>query len=185
MQNENETIDFRENLRLRLDALKHDEEKATQKRREGRKVGELSSSLIEKLGNCNRLQLQSVKKLCDKLTAEHKHPPDPFRCRKAFQEEILISVCVKNKRYQLEIRRSALKRTGIYFQRPCLYVYYRDGAYVHADYYGMKENWKGKHVPRKVRTEAAPYLRESVFLQLSKKIISEYESGKRKLPPIS
>ncbi|WP_348262838.1 hypothetical protein P8935_23985 [Telmatobacter sp. DSM 110680] len=98
----------------------------------------------------------------------------------------MVSIPVKDKRYQLEIRR-AIKRNAktmnmtIYFNGPYLYSYSRDGQYIKGDYIGKKEDWRRKKVPRKVQAAALPFTTESVVRERVHKIESEYSSGERTL----
>jgi hypothetical protein len=59
---ENSTLDWRNRGQMRLAQYEQDRVEAQKKRRAGRPKGELTHSLIEKLRNCNVLQLQNVKK---------------------------------------------------------------------------------------------------------------------------
>lgn len=174
------TPDFRLNARHLLIGIRANGERIKDERRAGRKVGKLSASLREQLRACNILQLRSVKQLCDKFTADQKAPPEVYECRKRFTEEILVAIPIKHRLFQLEIRRSSIRRnqSSIYLNGPYLYAYYRDGQYIREQYF-RKGKWKD--VPRKVRRAVAPHLANGAAQPVLERILAEYKSGKRSL----
>jgi len=61
--------------RAEPERIRRESERKSKARRAGRKKGELSDSLEEKLRACNPLQLKTVKRLCDVFLADHRHRP--------------------------------------------------------------------------------------------------------------
>lgn len=134
-------------LRSELERIRRESERKTTARREGRKQGELSDSLKEKLRACNALQLRRVKKLCDRYLRDHRLPPEPYECGKHYTRSVLNSIAIKNKRYQLELRDCG-KQCGGCPHGPYLYSYYRDGSIIRQLSYGKRSR---ETVPRKVQ----------------------------------
>jgi hypothetical protein len=124
------------------------EAQQTQERRIGREKGQLSQSLREKLRACNVLQLRKVKKLCDSYIQDQKLPPDPSECRKPFTVDVLGDVSIRNKRYQLELRRTTHRGKKVYLQGPYVLSYWRDGRIIKSHYFGNR-NWS--RIPIKAR----------------------------------
>src|SRR5258708_28442025 len=111
-------------------------ERTDKERKERRKKGFLNPTLRENLRACNILQLQNVKKLCKEYTRDQKNPPEPYDCGEPFTEEVLVSIPLNNKRYQLELRnRKAKDPTKRYLNGPYLYAYHRDGKYIRTEYF--------------------------------------------------
>jgi hypothetical protein len=137
--------------RIRLEA-----EKRTKERREGRKHGELSRSLEEKLRACNPQQLREVKSLCSLFLKDHRRPPEQLDCRKKYARKILASVGIKNVRYQLEFRDCG-KHCGTCPHGPYLYAYHRDGAIIKQKYFKKGDF---RRVPRKIRFIFVPLLNQ-------------------------
>src|SRR5580692_428508 len=88
------------------DYLRHlDELAATRaaQRRAGREIGKIGKNLSDSLRACNTLQLKNVKTFCDHLIEKHRRPPEEWECRENYILKVLVSICIKNKRYQFEI----------------------------------------------------------------------------------
>jgi hypothetical protein len=152
-------------------------ERAAKDKKERRKRGLLSPTLRESLRACNVLQLKNVRKLCQQYVQDQRNPPEPFECGEHFTEEVLVSVSLKNKRYQLEIRNRKAKEPGKqYLNGPYLYAYHRDGKYIRQEYF-KKVEWK--KLPRKVLSAIKPFLNPSAVQQYYERIMSEYASGQR------
>jgi hypothetical protein len=128
-------------------------ERAAQ-RRAGRELGEIGQTLSDSLRACNVLQLKNVKRSCNQLIEKHRRPPEEFECRENYILKILVSICIKNKRYQFEIRRGSLRRKTVYLNGPYLYAYWRDGRLVRKQY--LKDG-KGRNVPRRVKAAIKPF----------------------------
>lgn len=139
-----------------------------------RKLGKLSPSLRAQLRACNTLQLKTVKALCARFITDHRNAPDPGLCGKPYTEEVLVSIPVRNKRYQLEIRNRPDKTHGrIYFNGPYVYAYYRDGKYIREQYF-KKRNWR--NLPRKVLAAIKPFRDEAAVQKYFDKIAARYTS---------
>jgi hypothetical protein len=139
------------------DYLRHLDELASERtaqRRAGRELGKIGKTLSDSLRACNVLQLKNVKKSCDHLIEKHRRPPEEFECRENYILKILVSICIKNKRYQFEIRRGSLRRKTVYLNGPYLYAYWHDGRLVRKQY--LKEG-KGRNVPRRVKAAIKPF----------------------------
>ncbi len=144
----------KEALRKHLERMREEEKRLDQERKEGRKLGKLTNSLREKLCSCNPLQLRRVKKLCDEYLADHRAPPAKHECQRR-TAKALSSWCMKNKRYQLELRRCGRKKCQSCPHGPYLYVYHRDGSIIKEEY--VKES-NYHHLPRRIRKEVKAYL---------------------------
>jgi hypothetical protein len=134
-----------------LERARREDEKRRRERREGRKRGELSQSLSEKLRSCNPLQLRRVKKICARYLEDHRLPPNELECdepRPRVKRTVLISVGLKNRRYRLERRDCGKNCLQCPHHGPYLYFYYRDGSIIKEKYLGKAPFGKA---PRKVR----------------------------------
>ncbi len=152
-------------------------ERTAKWKKERRQRGLLSPTLRENLRACNVLQLQNVRKLCEQYTRDQQNPPQPSECGELFTEEVLVSVPLKNKRYQLELRnRKAKDPDKRYLNGPYLYAYHRDGKYIRQEYF-RKTEWK--KLPRKVRSAIKPFLNPSAVQAHYERILTEYASGQR------
>jgi hypothetical protein len=129
------------------DHMKRKSEENTRERKEGRKHGELSQSLGEKLRSCNPLQLKIVMKICKRYLTDHRRPPDEFECRPRWKHKIVAVAEMKNKRYQLELNDCG-KKCRKCPHGPYLNSYHRDGSIIKRHYFG-KAPYRG--IPRKVR----------------------------------
>lgn len=165
------TIDFShaQNYLRHLDELAA---KRVARRRAGREIGEIGKPLSDSLRACNVLQLKNVKKSCDYLIEKHRRPPEEFECRENYILKILTSVCVKNKRYQFEIRRGSLRRKTVYLNRPRLYAYWHDGRLVRKQY--LKDG-KGRGVPRRVKAAIKPFQSLERIEYEMKEIINSFQ----------
>jgi hypothetical protein len=126
-----------------------------ERRRAGRQFGEIGKNLSDSLRACNVAQLKKVKKLCDRFIEKHRHPPEEFECLENYIVKVLASVCIKNKRYQFEMRRGSFRRKTTYLNGPYLYAYWRDGRLIRKQYL---KNGKGLVIPRRVKTVIKPFL---------------------------
>ena len=130
--------------------IKRDKEERAQKRKEGRPRGELSESLKDKLNNCNPQQLRNVIASCRALLRHHRLAPSQFECHRPFRGiTVLVSVSVKNKRYQFEKQPCGKNCAKCPNHGPYLYVYCRDGAFAPAKSLGTYP-FKSR-IPRKVK----------------------------------
>jgi hypothetical protein len=148
------TIDVQRRAKEVLDRARRDSVEKALARREGRRRGELSDSLREKLRSCNPEQLKRVKRLCDAFLSDHRQPPVAMECGQRYTIEVLANVVVKNKRYLLE-KRSCGKECAKCPHGPYLYAYYRDGAIIKQLYFRTGQISKA---PRKVRSVIAPFV---------------------------
>lgn len=146
--------------------------KRAEQRRAGREVGEIGKNLSDSLRACNVLQLKKVKALCNRLIEKHRRPPEEFECRENYILKVLISLCIKNKRYQLEIRRGSLRRKTTYLNGPYLYAYWRDGRLVRKQY--LKKG-KGINVPRRVKAAIKPFQSPERIEHEMKEIIDSFQ----------
>jgi hypothetical protein len=133
---------------------RYEEERAeaARERRAGRPKGELSQSLIEKLGNCNIAQLQTTKKLCDRYIRKQRKPPSEYDCGQRYTLFVLGSVTVKNRRFRLEFRRTSLRSTKVYVNGPYIRRYWWDGSFVKSEHVRKGKTLRPQ-VPRKVWQE--------------------------------
>ncbi|MGB9485777.1 MAG: hypothetical protein WCD04_06670 [Terriglobia bacterium] len=154
-----DSVDFsanpwKERARELLRRKAEEDKQRALRRREGRKVGDLSDGLVEKLRSCNPPQLRRVKRLCNEFLADHRHPPHKNECASYLTEEALFSWVVKNRRYQLEMRNCG-KKCGGCPHGPYLYVYQRDGSLIKPKYL-KRPDWR-KRLPRKIRKDVVAY----------------------------
>jgi hypothetical protein len=123
---------------------------AKRDRQADRLQGHLTASLMEKLRACTIDQLREAKKLCDRYITDQRKPPPPQDCGERYTVTVLSSVCVKNKRYQLEFQRSTKAAKKIYANGPYIRGYYRDGKIIRVDRFRSKDKELYKKLPRKV-----------------------------------
>jgi hypothetical protein len=165
------TIDFSR----AQDYLRHLDElagKRAAQRRAGREVGKIGKNLSDSLRACNTLQLKNVKTFCDHLIKKHRRPPEEFECRENYILKVLVSICIKNKRYQFEIRRGSLRRKTVYLNGPYLYAYWRDGRLVRKQYL---KNGKDRSVPRRVKAAIKPFQSPERIEHEMKEIIKSFQ----------
>ena len=136
-------------LRERLAQIEEEREEAQRKRRAGRPKGELTQSLVEKLRNCNVLQLQNVKKACDREMKRQSKPPSDYDCGERFTLRCLGSITVKTTRFRLEFRRTSLRSTKVYVNGPYIRRYWWDGSIVKSEHV-KKGNKLRLNLPKKV-----------------------------------
>jgi hypothetical protein len=132
-----------------LERMKQQREDAVQERRDGRPLGKLTQSLVEKLRSCNQVQLLRAKKLCDRYIEDHRKPPPLNQCGKSYTVHVLESVAVKNQRFQLEFRRTTRRAKRVYVNGPYVVVYWRDGSIIQSKYIKKDKNLR-QTLPRKV-----------------------------------
>jgi hypothetical protein len=170
-----ETISFgSDRSKQLLEQMRLEAERDAQKRRSGRPKGQLSSSLVEKLRACNVQQLQRVKKHCDEFISDHKRPPSPRECRLRHVVRVLVAVPVKNKLFQVELRRNSARAVRIYVNGPYVCAYWRDGQYIRKENYAQAEF---KRLPRKVRMELKPFLNSAEVDQLRLRLQQRLSEG--------
>src|SRR5689334_20527481 len=97
-------------------------------------IGFVDPIIRARLLRCSEPQLRAVKRLCDVHIARHRQPPTPEECGKSYTQAVLGSVVVKNKRFQLELRRQT-KKGQLYVNGPYLYSYSRRGNVVYVQYF--------------------------------------------------
>lgn len=136
--------------------------------------GGVDSDVRRTLRSYSVKRLQQVKRLCDKFIADHRIAPPPEECGQRYTEYVLCSVAVKNKRFQLELRRSAAKDGRIYINGPYLYAYYRAGRIVKSVYHG-KRPWHG--VPRKVKTAMSEHVESAAVQHAYAEVTKKYEKS--------
>lgn len=145
---ESADADWRVGLDVALRRIQEREQEQTRQRREGRRRGQLTQSLVERLRNCNPEQLAAVMRLCRQFLRDHRKPPTQHECSQRYRRTVLVSVPVGRMRYQLE-KRPCGKGCQQCPHGPYLYAYYRDGSIIKQKYFG-----KGPYtsLPRKVRS---------------------------------
>jgi hypothetical protein len=137
------------NARREADALAQKE-----KSRADRKAGRLTQGVINGLRACTIPQLLRAKKLCDKFTWDQRHAPPKEDCTPPFVLRVLLSIPVRNVRYQLEIIRNTRRADKIYVNGPYWYRYWRDGKVVFRKAVGKKNS---QQLPRKVKSRLREY----------------------------
>lgn len=145
-----EEVGFKTQARDWLARKKVQDDQAKRDRQAERLQGHLTSSLIEKLRACTIDQLREAKKLCDRYSTDQRRPPLPLECGERYTVKVLSSICVKNKRYQLEFRRSSKTAKKVYANGPYIRGYYRDGRIIKIDRFKSKDKELYKKLPRKV-----------------------------------
>jgi hypothetical protein len=143
------TFDWRHGAQARLAQHEQERAEAQKKRRAGRPKGELTHSLIEKLRNCNVLQLQNVKKRCDREIERQSHAPSDYDCGQPYTVRVLNSVTVKKVRFRLEFRRTSLRSKKVYVNGPYVRRYWWDGSIVKSKHVKSGKSLRTA-VPRKV-----------------------------------
>lgn len=165
-----------ERAKALLDRYEVEREEARRKRRAGRPKGELTDSLVEKLRNCNILQLRNVKKRCDRLIARQRKAPLDRDCGARYTMRVLASIEVKHERYRLEFDRSSLRDPKVYAKGPYVRRYWWDGDYVKAKYIKRDKQLR-KNLPKKVWQEFRHLLddpnNEVIRQQLSERLRRE------------
>ena len=162
---------YRRNIDELMAQIEQERKARVAERREERKKGIVGATLREKLRACTPQQLRNAKKLCDQYIADHRKPPSKYECGKPYTAKVLVSVTIKNERFQYEIRRSAHTKPPVRLNGPYLHAYHRDGEIIKDKYY--KEG-DVKKAPRKVQSAIRPF-RESKAEQLDA-ARREYES---------
>src|SRR5450432_3150076 len=128
-----QTVQGRE--REHLERIKLEEKERDKQRREGRKIGKLTDSLIEKLRHCNPKQLKRVIKTCRKYERDHRVPPNVFEIRRT---QVILSEKYRNKLFVLDWRSCSKSNCGKCPHGPYVYSYQRDGGYFPPTYIGTK-----------------------------------------------
>jgi hypothetical protein len=111
-----------------LDRIKRESEERVRERREGRKVGMLSRSLLDGLRNCNPKQLKAVKNLVREYQKDHNEPPDPREITTPGGTHVVVSQAHRNKRHTVELRSCGKSNCTKCPHGPYVYVYQRDGS---------------------------------------------------------
>lgn len=145
----NEVTSTAERLQARVARFEEELEQAKTKRRAGRHKGELTHDLAERLSKCNVLQLQNVKKLCDRYIKRQRTPPLRRACGHRSTVHVLSSVSVKSMRYQLEFQRTSFLGKRVYVNGPYVSKYWRDGSIVHSEYIKKDKDLR-RNLPKKV-----------------------------------
>lgn len=138
----------RERAEARRAQIEQEQEEAKRTRRAGRPKGELSPSLVEKIGNCNVLQLQIAKRLCDRYIKRQQKPPKEQVCGDRFTVKVLQSVTLKNSRFRLEFRRTSLREAKVYVNGPYVRRYWWDGSIVKSQH--VKNSNLRSNLPKKI-----------------------------------
>jgi hypothetical protein len=97
-------VDAQQRARARLAEIQREKEERARERREGRKHGELSRSLEEKIEACNPKQLKRVIKLARQNLKDHKQAPERWQIHLYGNTQLLAHASHKNKLYCLELR---------------------------------------------------------------------------------
>lgn len=142
--------------------MKAEAEERVAQRREDRKKGMIGDGLRKRLRACNVQQLENVKKLCKRYVTDHRKAPQEYECGKPYTVKVLVSLPVKNRRFQYEIRRTTRTKPPVQLQGPYLHAYHRDGEIIIDKYFKDSDL---KRAPRKVQTAIKPF-RESKAEQL-------------------
>lgn len=111
-----------------LDRIKRESEDQDRERREGRVVGELSSSLLKSLRKCNPRQLRTVKKLVREYVKDHKEPPVLEELDIPRSTRVVESQVHRNKLYNLELNCCNKPTCTKCPHGPYIYFYQRNGA---------------------------------------------------------
>jgi hypothetical protein len=165
------TVSFTGELaRREVQRIREKEEERARDRRQGRIEGKISHSLKEKLTACNILQLQDVKRRCNKLIKRQKAPPTEWECTPKYVVRVLVSVAIRNKRFQLELRRNSARAKRLYVNGPYICAYWRDGKHVRPKNYSKE---KRRQLPRKVWREMKSYFGNLEVEELRKKLGDE------------
>jgi hypothetical protein len=143
------TFDWRHDAQARLALYEQERAEAQKKRRAGRPKGELTHSLIEKLRDCNVLQLKNVKKRCDREIERQSHAPRDYDCSQRYTVRVLNSVTVKKVRFRLEFRRTSLRSKKVYVNGPYVRRYWWDGSIVKSEHVKSGKSLRTA-VPKKV-----------------------------------
>lgn len=154
--------------------IAQDREEAQKKRRAGRPKGELTQSLIEKLRNCNVLQLQNVKKRCDREIERQSKPPGDYDCGERYTLRVLGSVTVKTTRFRLEFRRTSLRLNKVYVNGPYIRRYWWDGSIVKSEYIRKGKNLRAS-LPKKVWLEFKGLLDRPENEEIRKRLIEKLQ----------
>ena len=157
----------KESLENHLKQIRDEERRRAEQRRRGRPLGLLTDSLLEKLRSCNILQLQKVKKTCDALIERQRKPPEQSDCKASYVLLVLLSVPVRNRRFQLEFRRNSVRNARLYANGPYVWAYWWDGQYIRKKYFAKKDF---KHLPRKFRAAMSEALKTVAVPDLRKKL---------------
>jgi len=137
--------------RARLAESRREEQKQTQERREGRKHGELSRSLEEKIEACNPKQLKRVIKLARLNLKDHKQAPERWQIHLYGNTKLLAHASRKNKLYCLELRSCGKPNCRKCPHGPYVFSYHRDGQY-----YPSKSESDFSRLPKPIRDLFAP-----------------------------
>jgi hypothetical protein len=108
---------------------------------------------------------------------DQRKPPHTSECGDRYTVKIVDSICVKNRRYLLEFRRTARTAKKIYVNGPYIRAYHRDGEIIKATRFNKKDKELYKKLPRKVWSSFSHQLRnpelEAVRLALAQRQNSE------------
>jgi hypothetical protein len=106
--------------------------------------------LRDELKNCNILQLQNAKRLCDWHINRQRKPPSEHDCsREPYTVSVLGSVTVKTKRFRLEFRRTSFRAEKVYVNGPYVRQYWWDGSIVKSKHIPKGKNLR-RDIPKKV-----------------------------------
>jgi hypothetical protein len=150
-----------------LERMRQETERDAKRRQDGRPKGQLSRSLLEKLKACNVQQLLQVKNYSDQFISAHKLPPSRHECRLRHVVRVLAAVPVRNKLFQVELRRNSARAARVYVNGPYVCAYWRDGQYIRKKNYSKDEF---KRLPRKVAAALKPFLHSNEVEQLRLKL---------------
>jgi hypothetical protein len=176
--------DWRMLTRERAEAIRaqieQEREEAKRKRRAGRPKGELSPSLVQKLGDCNVLQLQSAKKLCDRHIKRQRKPPIEQVCGDRYTVHVLHSVTLKKALFRLEFRRTSLRADKVYVNGPYVRRYWWDGSIVRSQHVKKGDSLRC-NLPKKVWLAFRDLLdrpeNEQIRRRLTDKLQAESRNG--------
>lgn len=158
--------------------IEQEQEEAKRKRRAGRPKGELPPSLVEKLGNCNVLQLQNAKKLCDRHIKRQGKPPIEQACGDRYTVHVLCSVTLKNARFRLEFRRTSLRAEKVYVNGPYARRYWWDGSIVRSQHV-KKGNSLRRNLPKKVWLTFRDFLDRPENEQIRRRLTDKLQAESR------
>ena len=147
-------------------------EEAKKERQAGRPQGKLTADFIGKLRNCNVLQLNRVKQVCDRFIKDHRRPPADSECGKHYTLKVLESVTVNHERFRLEFQRSSKRAKRVCVNGP--FRYWRDGSVIQSKYI-KKDKELRRNLPKKVWLVVRGHLTDPKTELLRRKLIEWVE----------
>ncbi len=147
----NEVASPAQKARILLAEVRREERRREEERREGRKQGELSRSLREKIEACNPRQLKRVIKLARRSIKDHKRAPELWEIHLYRNTKLLAHAGHKNRLFCLELRPCGKSNCRKCPHGPYVFSYHRDGLY-----YPSKSESNFARLPKPIRDVFAP-----------------------------